>query len=210
MRKCKFEDLIDDYLLNKLDEDKKQKFEEHYFNCPSCFEKMVERDELISVVRDKRNMLFQDGDVVQEAKGASGFEKIVSLLTPKQWAAAAVSASFLIILGVVFYFIFNPKFRLEDYNLRGPQITIKLDIETVPLRIEWSKAGKDVEYKIYVFDNGKEFWSATTKENFIILSAEVKTRITLGKEYSCKVKAFSPPGSLVASGETSFKILKTE
>jgi hypothetical protein len=210
MRKCKFEDRIDDYLLNRLDEDKKKKFEEHYFNCPSCFEKMVERDEVISSIKNNGDMIFQDEYAVEEAKRAAWFEKIVSLLTPKQWAAAAVSASFLIILGVVFYVIFNPKFRLEDYNLRGAQIMIKIDIETVPLRIEWSKAGEDVEYNIYIKDSGNELWSATTKENFTVLPDEVKSRMTLGKEYSCVVKAFSPPGSLAASGETSFKILKTE
>jgi hypothetical protein len=210
MRKCEFEDLIDDYLLNRLDEDKKKKFEEHYFNCPSCFEKMVERDEVISIILNKGDMIFQDGHAAEEAKRAGWFEKIVSFLTPKQWAAAAVSACLLIILGVIFYVIFYPKFRLEDYSLRGPQIIIKLDIGTVPLRIEWSKAGEDVEYKIDIHDNGNQLWSAATKENFIFLPDEVKSRMTLSKEYSCVVKAFSPPGSLVASGETSFKILNTK
>jgi len=52
MNKCKFEDFIDDYLLNRLVDDKEKKLEQHYFNCPCCFEKMVERQELISVVKN--------------------------------------------------------------------------------------------------------------------------------------------------------------
>ena len=52
MNKCKFEDFIDDYLLNRLVDDKENKFEEHYFHCPYCFGKMVERQDLISVVKN--------------------------------------------------------------------------------------------------------------------------------------------------------------
>jgi hypothetical protein len=213
MRKCKFEDLIDDYLLNRLDEDKKKKFEEHYFNCPSCFEKMVERDELISIIKYKRDMIFQDEYAAEEAKGAAWFEKIVSLLTPKQWAAAAVSTCLLLLvsIGVIFYFNSKPSFRLDKPDVRGGQITIKLIPPVgVPSKIEWSRAGEDADYKISINHNRVQLGSWTTKENFIALPDEVKSRLALGEKYSCEVKAFSPPGSLVASGETSFKILKTE
>lgn len=213
MRKCKFEDLIDDYLLNKLDEDNKKKFEEHYFNCPACFEKMVERDELISIIKDKGNMIFQDEYMAEEAKGASWFEKIVSLLTPKQWAAAAISTCLLLLVSfaVIFYFNSKPSFRLDNPDIRGGQIIIKLIPPAgVPSKIEWSKAGEDVEYEIALNHNRVQLGAWTTKENFIVLPDEVKSRLTWGKKYSCEVKAFSPPGTLVASGETSFKILKTK
>jgi hypothetical protein len=33
MKPCRFEDRIDDYLLNRLPEDQTAEFEEHYFNC---------------------------------------------------------------------------------------------------------------------------------------------------------------------------------
>ncbi|KKM85797.1 hypothetical protein LCGC14_1285460 [marine sediment metagenome] len=55
MKNCEFEDFIDDYLLSRLGEGKEKGFEEHYFNCPCCFVKMVERQELISIVRNIRN-----------------------------------------------------------------------------------------------------------------------------------------------------------
>jgi hypothetical protein len=213
MRKCKFEDLIDNYLLNRLDGGKKKKFEEHYFNCPCCFEKMVERDELISIIKNKGDMIFQDGYVVEETKGATWVEKIVSFLTPKQWAATAVSACLFLIIGCLFLYVIPkrgpipPPFSItDDSTERGTQIKIKV----IPSKIEWSRLGEDVEYKIYIFNNGDKLWSTTTNENFVVLPEEVKKRMTLGEIYSCEVKAFSPQGSLKASGETEFKIQKTE
>jgi hypothetical protein len=211
MRKCNFENLIDAYLLNRLDEDKKKKFEEHYFNCPSCFEKMVERDELISIIKRQGDMISQDEYAAEEAKGAAWFEKIVSLLTLKQWAAAAVTTCLLLIvsIGVIFYFSSKPSFRLDKPDLRGGQIIIKLAVG-VPSEIEWSRSGEDADYEISINHDGVQLGSWTTKENFIVLPDEVRSRMKLGEEYSCEVKAFSPPGSLVAQGETSFKIMKTE
>jgi hypothetical protein len=213
MRKCKFEDLIDNYLLNRLDEDEKKIFEEHYFNCSCCFEKIVERDELISIIKYKGDMIFQDQLVVDETKGMTWVEKIVSFLTPKQWAATSVSAFLLLfIFCLIFYVIPNrrptpPSFPSPDgWTERGAQIKIKV----VPSKIEWSKLGEDVEYKIYIYHNGDKLWSTTTKENFVVLPEEVKKRMTLGEIYSCEVKAFSTYGSLKASGKTQFKIRKTE
>jgi len=213
MRKCKFENLIDNYLLNGLDGDKKKKFEEHYFNCPYCFEKIVERDELISIIKYKGDMIFQDQLVVEETKGMTWVEKIVSFLTPKQWAATAVSACLFLIIGCLFLYVIPnrgptpPSFPIPNDSIeRGTQIKIKV----IPSKIEWSRLGEDVEYKIYIYNNGEKLWSSTTKENFIVLPEVVKKRMILGKIYSCEVKAFSPHGPLKASGKTEFKIQKTE
>jgi hypothetical protein len=213
MRKCKFEDLIDNYLLNRLDEDKKKNFEEHYFSCPYCFEKMVGRDELISIIKYKGDMIFQDKLVVEETKGMTWVEKIVSFLTPKQWAATAVSACLFLIIGCLFLYVIPnrgptaPPFPIpDDSTVRGTQIKIKV----IPSKIEWSRLGEGVEYKIYIYNNGDKLWSTTTKENFIVLPEEAKKRMILGELYSCEVKAFSPHGPLKASGKTEFKIQKTE
>ena len=108
MRKCDSEYLIDDYLLDRLDEDKKNRFEEHYFSCSCCFEKMVERDELISIIKNKGDMIFQDEYAVEKAKGATWFEKIVSLLTPTQWALIPVYTALLLIVIFVFIPYFKP------------------------------------------------------------------------------------------------------
>lgn len=216
MRKCKSEYLIDDYLFNRLDEEKKKKFEEHYFSCSYCFEKMAERNELISIIKNKGDIIFQD-EYVAEEKGPTWFEKIASLLAPKQWALIPVYVALLLIVIFIFIPYFKPappQFFINEDRVRGPSITLispVIDIETVPSKFEWKDSGENIEYKIYIFDNGKQLWSVTTKENFIVLPEGVKKLMTLGEKYSWEVKAFSPEGTLISvSGRVHFKISKAE
>ncbi len=221
MKRCKYEDLFDNYLLNRLDEEKNKEIEEHYFNCPSCFEKIAERNELISIIKLRGNEIFRDEGKEDDVKGLTWFERIVSLLTPKQWAATAVSACLLLIIfGLVFIFI--PYSRITPYSFRsigydktrGGEIIIKLvppvDIKSIPSKFEWSRLVEDGDYKIYIFDNGNQLWSSTTKENFIVLPEEVRSRMIVDKKYSCEVKAFSSKGTLEASGKIEFKIQRAE
>jgi len=217
MKKCKCEHLIDDYLFDRLDDEKKKKFEEHYFNCSYCFEKMVERDELISTIKLKGDMIFQDEFVVDKAKGGTWFEKIVSFFTPKQWAAISVYAALLLIVICVFIPYFKPappQFFISEDRVRGESITLispVIDIKTVPTKFEWKDSGEDVEYKIYIYDNGNKLWDTTTKDNFIVLPEKIRKRMTLGEKYSWEVKAFSPEGTLIAiSSKVHFKIAKSE
>ncbi len=217
MRICKFEYLIDDYLLGKLSEDKRAEFEEHYFNCPLCFEKTVQRDELISVIKTKGSSIFQDIQVPKEAKRPSVFETIYAFLTPREWATAAVSAALLLI--VVFGVLPNiketsPDFYINEDRVRGPSITLISpvieDMKVIPSQFRWQGLGEDVEYKIYIY-NDNLLWSGTTKENFIFLSEEVKKLMISGEKYSWQVKAFSPEGALISvSSRVHFNISPQE
>lgn len=217
MRKCKFADLIDDYLLNRLAGENKEKFEEHYFNCHYCFEKTMERDELISVIKSKGDIIFKDEYVAEEAKGETWLEKITSFLTPKQWAMVTVSAClfFVILFGVIPNLkTSSPQFFINEDLVRGASITLispVFETQTVPSQFEWKKLGEDLEYKIYIYDNGDVLWKETTKENFIVLPGEIKNLLTSGEKYSWQVKAFSPEGVLVSvSSRVQFKINKPE
>lgn len=217
MKMCKCEHLIDDYLFDRLDDEKKNKFEEHYFNCPYCFEKMVERDELISLIKQKGDGIFQDEYVVEEGKGETWVEKIVSFFTPKQWALIPVYAALLLIVVFIFIPYFKPaplQFFISEEKVRGESITLispVIDIKIVPTKFEWKDLSENVEYKIYIYDDGKKLWAATTKDNFIVLPEKVRKRMTLGEKYSWEVKAFSPEGTLVAiSSKVHFKITKGE
>lgn len=215
MRRCKFEGLIDDYLFNRLNKTEKQKFEEHYFNCLSCFEKMEERDELTEVIRSQGAMIFQDERGEREA--ISLFEKVASFLTPKQWALAAVSAAMLLI--VIFAIIPSfkktpPQFFLtNEDSVRGQSISLIspiIDISAVPSYFEWKEIGEDVEYKIYIY-NRDLLWSASTKKTKIPLPDEIKKLMVTGQKYCWQVKAFSPQGTLKAvSSKVQFKITKAE
>ncbi len=217
MKMCKCEHLIDDYLFDRLDDEEKNKFEKHYFNCAFCFEKMVERDELISTIKQKGDMIFQDEYVVEGEKETAWYEKVASLLTPKQWALIPVYAALLLIVIFVFIPYFKPappQFFISEDRVRGESITLispVIDIKTVPSKFEWKDSGEDVEYKIYIYDNGEKLWSATTKENFIVLPEKIRKLMTSGEKYSWEVKAFSPEGTLIAiSSKVHFKISKGE
>lgn len=218
MRKCKFKEMIDSYLLNRLPEEEKNKFEEHYFNCHSCFETMVERDELISIIKSRGQSIFKDEYVSEEAKGETWSEKISSFLTPRQWATVAASA--LIITVIILAFLPKlfkpspPQFFINEDRVRGESITLISPVwesETVPSMFKWKKFGEDTEYKIYIYDNGFILWQNRTKENFIVLPKDVREVIASGEIYSWQVKAFSPEGTLISvSSRVQFKISKSK
>ncbi len=217
MKMCKCEYLIDDYLFDRLDDEKKKKFEEHYFSCPYCFEKMVESDELISLIKQKGDGIFQDKYVVEEGKGATWFEKIASFFTPKQWALIPVYTALLLIVIFIFIPYFKPappQFFISENRVRGESITLispVIDIKIVPLKFEWKDSIEDAEYNICIYDDGEKLWATTTKDNFIVLPEKVRNRMTLGEKYSWEVKAFSPEGTLIAiSSKVHFKITKGE
>jgi hypothetical protein len=217
MRNCKFEEMIDNYLFNRLTEDEKSTFEEHYFNCPSCFEKMVERDELVAAIKYKGQDIFKDEYVSEAAKGETFGEKITAFLTPKVWATAAISA---ILIAVIAFGILpmlkptSPQFYINEDAVRGSKITLISPIwesETVPSKFEWNKMGEDVDYKIYIYDNGDLVWNDTTKDNSIIIPEDIKKIFVSGEKYSWQVKAFSPEGSLISvSSKVQFKIHNPE
>lgn len=46
------DDFMDSYLLGKIGESAREEFEEHYFNCPDCFKKVTERDQIMNLLKD--------------------------------------------------------------------------------------------------------------------------------------------------------------
>lgn len=217
MKNCKFEEMIDGYLLNRLTENEKNTFEKHYFNCPSCFEKMVERDELVAAIKYKGQEIFKDEYVAEAAKGETWWEKVTSFLTPRQWTTVAVSAALIavIVFGVLpMLKPTAPQFFINDDAVRGGKITLISPIwesETVPSKFEWKKMGEDVEYKIYIYDNGNVVWNDTTVENYTILPEKIKKSLASGQKYSWQVKAYSAEGTLISvSSRVEFKIHNPE
>ena len=224
MKNCNSKVQIDDYLFNRLDEDTKEEFEKHYFNCPSCFKKMAERNELIAIVKSKGQTIFKDEYIAEAAKGETWLEKFTSFLTPRQWALSTVSAALL--LAAIFYVIPNlktttPQFYIDEdaFTVRTADNKISLispviDMKTVQSKLEWVKLEReDVEYTVYIYNNGDLLWSETTKENSINLPEETKSQLmTIASEkYSWQVKAFSPEGTLISiSGKVRFTIQKSK
>lgn len=168
MKKCGYEDQIDLYLLNKLSENQKAKFEEHYFNCPACFQKTEQRNILIETVKMKGADIFAPEASSQAEQRVPWTEKALSYFTPRQWAAAAISAALIlvVVLAVV------PKFKQAPYEfvftgdetIRGAAMTVIAptgDLPNVPDRFEWKALGENVEYRV-TLSNHKVMWTGTT------------------------------------------------
>jgi len=204
MKKCNFENLIDDYLFNRLDENQKEKFEEHYFNCPQCFEKMKQTDEMIAVIKTSGSELFQDIYAPRKTR-FSWLEPVLGFLTPRQWAMAAVSAVLILVvaLGVIPNLkTTSPEFFINDDLVRGSSIFLISpvidNLDQVPSEFRWQSLGDNTEYKLFIYHQEELLWSTTTKDNFVILSENIKSLMAPGKDYSWQVKAFSQEGTLIA------------
>jgi hypothetical protein len=198
MTECKFEDLIDEYLLNKLSEEKRDQFEEHYFNCPACFQKMADRDDMIAAIKWKGHKIFSDLMQENSIRKATWWDRLTGFLTPRQWALTAVGAALVLVvtLGVIPSFKTQaPQFFLDDNQTRGLSITLISD--SIPSRFEWQKMENAWEYKIEI-DSHAPLWRKTTTHNFVILPEEIKNQMKAGVAYSWQVKAFSREGILIA------------
>lgn len=198
MRKHKYEKLIDDYLLNNLNKEKEEEFEQHYFNCPSCFKKLKDREEFISIIKHTPDLFFHNLDLKNKSKKELFFKRISTFLTPRQWAAAILSPALLLI--VIFYILPNIKtpssqFSLDSNAVRGRSIAIISD--TAPNELKWKSMGENIEYNISIYDN-QLIWEETISENSISLPDEVYAQMTPGVKYFWQVKAYSQEGTLIA------------
>jgi hypothetical protein len=217
MRKCLFADQIDDYLLDRLEGEAKERFEEHYFNCPSCFREMEERDILISTVKSQGAGLFREPAAAKRADWVPAWKRALSSFTPRQWATVGVAAAalLLVIFGAMSLFRgSSPQFVLSETEVvRGESLTLMspiIDVRSVPTYFEWKSLGQDVEYKISLF-NGELLWTASTKENRILVPEETRQRMLPGQRFAWQVRAFSPRGALIAvSSKVQFLIESAE
>ncbi len=198
MKKHKYEKLIDDYLFGNLNKEKKEEFEQHYFNYPSCFKKLKDREEFISIIKNTPDLFFHDLDIKNKSKKELFFKRITTFFTPRQWAAATISTALFLI--VVFNIIPNIKtpssqFSLDSNAVRGRSIAIISD--TAPSHLKWKSMGENIEYTISIYDN-QLIWEDTTSENSISLPDEVYAQMTPGVKYFWQVKAYSQEGTLIA------------
>ena len=203
MTECKYEGLIDRYLLNRMGEGERNGFEEHYFNCASCFAKMAERDEVISVLKRERSVFAAEERPAIETRTAAWHDRVFAFFTPKQWVLAGAAAALLVAVLIVTPLLRDtaPEFVMNgDETVRGGSLTLispVIDINAVPAYFEWKKLGEDVEYQVSIY-NAKLLWKTSTTDNTVSLPDDVKSRMVAGQRYSWQVKAFSKQGTLIA------------
>jgi len=214
MKKCKYENLIDDYLFNQLSEEKKEEFEEHYFNCFSCFSKLKERDELITLVKHEGETIFQDLIKPEKVRKSSWHEKVLASISPRQWAVAAASAALILIvvLGIIPHFKSStPQFTIDDETVRSGSITLispVIEVTGIPSEFLWQRAGEDLNYRIYLYDGKESLWKGNTESTSIEIPLNIRDLLKTGGTYSWQVKVFSAEGTLLyVSKKTEFRII---
>ncbi|MEW5900205.1 MAG: hypothetical protein AB1715_01945 [Acidobacteriota bacterium] len=213
MKNCKFENQIDDYLLNRLEGGSKEQFEEHYFNCQSCFQMMEERDALISTIKSRGAWIFKQEAAPEQRVWVPSWKRALSSFTPRQWATVGIAAAVLVV--AVFGILprlrqTSPQFVLSESEVvRGASLALLspvIDVKAVPSYFEWRHLGQDAEYKIFVYNSGL-LWKESTRDNRIAVPEEVKQLMVAGQKYSWQVKAFSSKGTLIAvSSKVQFQI----
>ncbi|MDH4270533.1 MAG: zf-HC2 domain-containing protein [Candidatus Aminicenantes bacterium] len=213
MKKCQYTDMIDDYLLNKLEGASKEQFEEHYFNCSSCFQTMEERDALVSTIRARGAWIFKKEPAAGRRDWVPAWKRALASFTPRQWATVGLAAA--VVLFAVFGILprfqgQTPQFVLSDNEIvRGESLTLispVIDVGSVPGYFEWRQLGEDVEYKIFVY-NSSLLWTEATRDTRIAVPDNVKQQMVAGQKYSWQVKAFSPKGTLIAvSSRVQFQV----
>lgn len=215
MRKCPHEVKIDTYLAGKLGETESVEFEDHYFNCPPCFQKTYERNELMTFIRREGDSVFATVPAPKPAPAkVSLWDRVGALLTPKQWVTAAVTAALLlvVVLGVAprlhrtvpaFTFSGDETVRGETLALLSPSG----DVAAAPATFSWKPVRGTVEYTITLASGSETLWTATTPDATITLPDGVKAKLAAGAAYSWQVKAYAAQGTLLAtSAKTAFKI----
>lgn len=214
MSRCPSEDHFDDYLLERLGESEKAAFEAHYFECPACFERLKERDEIRHVV--KSGGVFRPGEepAFDRTEKAGMIRRPIPLSLPKPWAWAG--AATLALAGILFFLprIRGPvnEFVLTDTEtLRGAAVSLVFpmgDIAGVPAAFEWRALGSEVEYQI-TLSGESPLWQETTRGARLDLPETIKARLAADTLYTWQVKAFSREGTLVAvSPKAAFTILR--
>ena len=202
MKNCESDDRIDAYLLGRMSEEERTAFEEHYFNCSSCFTAVSERQVLISVIRSRGGEIFPESEsaALPEVSRAGKFSRAI---TPHRWAYAAIAVALvLLVIGLIpRRGPAPPHFVLDGEEvLRGESLTLvspSNDILGAPQAFEWKPLPDAAEYKVSLYDEAL-IWSITTKDSRSPLPEEIKAKLVPGRRYSWQVKAFSPQGQLLA------------
>jgi hypothetical protein len=214
MRKCRYEKLIDGYLLDRLKPEEQVDFEEHYFICRSCFEKLSERDELVRILKQEGAFAAEEKAEADRASAPKRTGRRPTLLTLPRWALVAVPAA--VVLLAVWILLprggtVSPPFLVTgDQTVRGAVVTPVFPVGGLPRApesLEWKSAGQGMEYRVSLSGAATD-WKATTTGTRIVLPDDVREGLRMGQIYIWQVQAFTADGTLSAvSARVKFKIV---
>jgi len=199
-----FEGQIDSYLLGRLNAEETERFEKHYFDCPTCFRLTAERAALLDAVRTAGP---SPAAAAARASDRAGFRRF-----PLGWAAAGAAVALL--AAAVFLIVPRapepPDFpNSGNRTVRGASMILVAPVGVLdgsPKEFSWNPVGDAAEYTVIV-EGLEPAWTAETRETSIKIPGEIVGRLAPGKTYAWKVKAYSAAGTLLAaSSETFFSI----
>ncbi|MBM3296102.1 MAG: zf-HC2 domain-containing protein [Candidatus Aminicenantes bacterium] len=210
MNSCRFRQAIDDYLLQRLGEEEKAGFEEHFFNCRDCFEELKAREEILRVIKARGGEIFTGG---AEPAGEAIEPGRRAALRFKPWwgmAALAAAAALVLILYLPRRQAPSPVFTLgQDEIVRGETLVLLSPAGPVGpagILFEWQPLSRKARYALFLYE-GELLWSVETDDTRLELPEEWRQRLMPGRTYSWEVKAYSPPGTLItASAKAEFRI----
>jgi hypothetical protein len=204
MRYCPQKSRIDDYLLNRMDESERTAFEEHFFDCASCFRALEKRDLVLRAVKAAGSAAFAVPSLSPRPRGHWIF---------RPWMAVAGAAGALLAAGL----LLGPGLLRKTPawipptadTVRGGSITAVAPmggVTAAPAALEWRPLGDGVGYAVTLSGPGLD-WSDRTQEPRIALPAKVREALRPDTEYRWQVKAFAPQGFFMGtSGPQSFRI----
>jgi hypothetical protein len=221
MTPCRQEEKIDASLMGKLPKAEADAFEDHYFNCPTCFQKTFARNELVDVIKYKGAAIFtpeeqQERRPAVEASKVSLWEKISAAIAPRPWVAVAAAAAILLVVIVGVIPRSNPSAPVftaaEDMTVRGASIetVAPAGAQTqVPAHLSWKGVAGAAEYGVSLFKGSALVWTATAAESRIALPESVVKELAAGATYAWQVKAYSAQGTMLSSSaRTEFTIAR--
>jgi anti-sigma factor RsiW len=223
MRPCEQEAKIDAYLLGKLSQAESEAFEEHYFNCPTCFQKTFARNELVDVIKYKGARIFAPEEEARAARRpvvetpkVSLWERITDFLTPRPWVAVAAAAAILLVVVVGIIPRSNPSApiftAIEDATVRGAAVEVVAPAGTLaqaPTELAWKAFSGAAEYGVSVFRGAEIVWSATTKDVRQALPKSLVRDLAAGAAFTWQVKAYAADGTMLgASARAEFRVAR--
>jgi hypothetical protein len=210
MKACLFWLGLDDYLLNRMSGDDKNRFEEHLFLCDRCYRDVAEREAVLAAVRKHGGRIF-----APEARPAPAKQSVWRGL-PRLWPYAASAAAALLAVWIGFHpgrpdVGKVPLTPPSGDAVRGgavERLSPSGILTAAPAALEWQPAGPGMDYAVSLAGPGLA-WTGRTAAGRIEIPPDIRARLVPGAEYRWKVRAFAPQGGLLAvSTEIAFRIAK--
>lgn len=180
--------LIGGYELGLLNDEEKQRFENHLLECEYCFQSLYQGAPITSLIHEEK--LAPSGNVKLRADK----EKAPIRFFSRKWALAAASVLAVMILAFVFVWVHGPwkkTERLRGYDDVSILVVSPVGEVSAPTELRWKPiSGVDLyEVKIYT-EAGDLVWEDSVQGDTAVLPESLYESLIPGQVYAWQVEAF--------------------